>query len=74
MSTRFLRRRAVATRYDITMRTVDRWSADGRLPAPVHRGAIPLWNVDELDAADRAAAAAHRTRKSIITTTESTAA
>ena len=71
---KYLRRRAVANRYGITPRSVDRWSADGRLPAPVYRGKIPLWEEAQLDESDRAAAAVTRSRKPVTTVTESTAA
>lgn len=64
---RFLRRRAVAQRYGITPRSVDRWSADGRLPVPIYRGKIPLWDEAGLDESDRAAAEAHRSRKRVTT-------
>ena len=62
MSKQFLRKSSVAERYDVTERTVDRWSDpnDGRLPKPVYRGKLPLWDADELDKSDRAAAAASR--------------
>lgn len=56
----FLRKRQVAARYNIVLRTVDRWSEDGRLPAPIYRGKIPLWDLDRLEADDLAAATAAR--------------
>ena len=56
METRFLRKSAVARRYDVNVRTVERMVVDGRLPAPIHRGRIPLWLEAALDASDRAAA------------------
>jgi hypothetical protein len=56
----FLRKRQVAQRYSITTRSVERWSLDGRLPAPTYRGKIPLWDLDLLEAADLAAATAAR--------------
>jgi predicted DNA-binding transcriptional regulator AlpA len=52
----FLRKQAVGQRYGIDVRSVDRWAADGRLPSPVYRGRIPLWDQDELEARDRQAA------------------
>jgi hypothetical protein len=55
-----LRKRDVAKRYRIVERSVDRWSSDGRLPAPVHRGKIPLWDEGELDKCDRKFAALSR--------------
>jgi hypothetical protein len=57
----FLRKRQVAARYNVVTRTVDRWSEDGRLPAPIWRGRVPLWDLDLLEADDRAAATAART-------------
>jgi predicted DNA-binding transcriptional regulator AlpA len=60
MSKTFLRKRAVANRYGINRRTVDRWAEDGRLPPPIYRGIIPLWDQAELDAQDHAAAATAR--------------
>jgi hypothetical protein len=56
----FLRKRQVAARYNIVTRTVDRWAEDGRLPPPMWRGRVPLWDLDELEAQDHAAAAAAR--------------
>jgi predicted site-specific integrase-resolvase len=51
----FLRKQQVGQRYGIDVRSVDRWSADGRLPAPTYRGKIPIWDLDELEARDRQA-------------------
>jgi hypothetical protein len=56
----FLRKRQVADRYNIVPRSVDRWASDGRLPKPMWRGRIPLWDLDELEAQDHAAATAAR--------------
>jgi hypothetical protein len=56
----FLRRRQVAARYNITTRTVDRWASDGRLPPPMLRGRVPLWDLDELEAQDHVAVTAAR--------------
>jgi hypothetical protein len=56
----FLRKRQVAARYNVVTRTVDRWSEDGRLPPPMWRGRVPLWDLDELEAGDHAAAAVAR--------------
>jgi hypothetical protein len=55
MSKQFLRKQAVAARYGVDVRTVERMTQDGRLPSPHYRGRIPLWDSDELDASDRAA-------------------
>jgi predicted site-specific integrase-resolvase len=64
MSTKtFLRKRQVAARYNVVTRTVDRWSADGRLPVPIFRGKVPLWDLDELEAQDLAFATAARVSK-----------
>jgi predicted site-specific integrase-resolvase len=63
MSKKFLRKQAVAERYGINVRTVERMVLDGRLPAPVYRGKFPLFAEDELDAADRAATARPRPSK-----------
>jgi predicted site-specific integrase-resolvase len=56
----FLRKNAVAHRYGINVRTVERMTKDGRLPLPIFRGKFPLWDCEELDASDRAAALAPR--------------
>jgi predicted DNA-binding transcriptional regulator AlpA len=68
MSKTFLRKRAVANRYGINRRTVDRWAEDGRLPPPIYRGIIPLWDLSELDAQDHAAAAEARASGKLKTT------
>jgi predicted DNA-binding transcriptional regulator AlpA len=54
----FLRKKSVAQRYDVDERTVDRMKYDGRIPPPVYRGRIPLWDSDELDESDRSFAVA----------------
>jgi predicted DNA-binding transcriptional regulator AlpA len=57
MSKRYLRRKDVAHRYgEISIRTVERMVADGRLPAPEYRGRTPFWDESALDESDRAAA------------------
>jgi predicted DNA-binding transcriptional regulator AlpA len=53
---RFLRKKAVADRYGIHQRTVERMAMDGRLPKPIYRGKFPLWDTDALDESDRVAA------------------
>jgi excisionase family DNA binding protein len=63
MSKRFLRKQHVAERYGVHTRTVERMIEDGRLPAPVYRGKIPLWDETLLDASDRAAAKLPRPTK-----------
>jgi hypothetical protein len=62
VETKFLRKAQVAARYGINVRSVERWEKDGRLPAPMYRGRIPLWRESGLDAADRAAMAAPRSK------------
>jgi excisionase family DNA binding protein len=71
MSKKFLRKKAVADRYGVTIRTVERMIDDGRLPKPQYRGRLPLFAEDELDASDRAAALLPRPVRA---TTPSTAA
>jgi hypothetical protein len=53
---KYLRKKAVAERYSVDERTVDRMRVDGRLPPPMYRGKFPLWDEDALDASDRQAA------------------
>ena len=54
---RYLRKKAVAERYGVHERSVDRMKNDGRLPPPdFYNGRFPLWGEDTLDASDRAAA------------------
>jgi predicted DNA-binding transcriptional regulator AlpA len=53
---KYLRKAALAERYSVSGRTIDRWSRDGsgRLPAPTYlAGDFPVWREDELDAHDR---------------------
>jgi hypothetical protein len=51
----WLRKRRVAERYDITERSIDRWTRTGRLPKPKYNNSpIPLWSSEELDAHDAA--------------------
>jgi predicted DNA-binding transcriptional regulator AlpA len=71
MARRFLRKAAVAERYSICTRTVERMSQDGRLPRPVFRGRFPLWAEDDLDESDRAATRAARSAKTEPTTAQS---
>jgi hypothetical protein len=65
----FLRKRAVADRYGVNKRTVDRWAEDGRLPPPIYRGIVPLWDLSELDSQDHAAAAIARASRKPVTET-----
>jgi predicted DNA-binding transcriptional regulator AlpA len=56
-SKRYLRKTAVAERYSVDERTVDRMAKDGRIPAPKYLpgSRIPIWDEDGLDANDRRA-------------------
>jgi predicted DNA-binding transcriptional regulator AlpA len=75
MSKIFLRKRQVAARYGgVATRTIDRWAEDGRLPPPIFRGRVPLWDLDELEAQDRAAAAIARASGKTTADSEVTAA
>jgi predicted DNA-binding transcriptional regulator AlpA len=65
MAKKFLRKRAVGERYSITDRSVERMSADGRLPKPVYRGRIPMWEEAELDQNDREAALRSRPKAEV---------
>jgi hypothetical protein len=55
---RNLRKRAVADRYGIVPKTVDRWVANPRLgfPAPFFVNKVPFWPEDELIAFERSRA------------------
>jgi hypothetical protein len=60
MAKSYSRKVQVAARYVTTPRNVERMVADGRIPkAAFYNGRCPLWDNDELDAADRAAVLAH---------------
>ena len=63
MSKRYLRKQAVATRYGVNVRTVERMIEDGRLPPPMYRGRFPLWDESALDASDRVHVVASRPAK-----------
>lgn len=52
---KYLRKKAVAERYSVDERTVDRMASDGRLPPPFYITKFPLWDEEALDASDRAA-------------------
>jgi hypothetical protein len=69
MSKTFLRKQQVAARYNVNTRTIDRWAEDGRLPPPIYRGIVPLWDQAELDAQDHAAAAVARASGKLKTAT-----
>ena len=51
---KYLRKTAVAERYSVDERTIDRMRGDGRLPKPdLYNGRFPLWGEDSLDENDR---------------------
>jgi predicted DNA-binding transcriptional regulator AlpA len=50
---RFLRRDAVADRYGVNVRTLERMWKDGRIPPPDYFGRFPAWDEAKLDASDR---------------------
>jgi hypothetical protein len=56
---RWLRKRGVADRYSVDIRTVDRMADDGRIPPPEYLpgSRLPMWAEDKLDANDRRATA-----------------
>jgi hypothetical protein len=59
----WVRKRQVRARYgNCSDRTIDRMVEAGKLPPPQHplRNKIPFWSLAELEASDRAAAAAYR--------------
>jgi|SRR5215471_19766128 len=59
---RYLRKWEVATRYGVTGRTVERMSADGRLPPQIRLGArVLLWDEALLDERDATRAALRET-------------
>jgi predicted DNA-binding transcriptional regulator AlpA len=55
MSKQYLRKAAVAKRYQVHERSVDRMARDGRIPKPVIFGRIPLWLESELEEFERRA-------------------
>jgi predicted DNA-binding transcriptional regulator AlpA len=57
MAKNYLRKRGVAERYSVDVRSIDRMSRDGRIPPPKYLpgSTIPLWLESELDANDRKA-------------------
>jgi predicted DNA-binding transcriptional regulator AlpA len=65
MSTQYLRKAQVATRYCTTKRWVDKMVEEGRLPKPTYPTSyrVPLWNEAELDQHDRAVVVGERHRK-----------
>jgi hypothetical protein len=57
---RYLRKNELAARYGTTPRNIDYMVKDGRIPAPFYLSRFPLWDPDQVDAADRAALVASR--------------
>ncbi len=58
-SKRRLRQQSLATRYDCTVRSVQRMIDDGRIPPPdFYLGRVPYWNEETLEANERSAAIA----------------
>jgi hypothetical protein len=59
---KYLRKKAVAERYSVSNRTIERWSSVkvGILPPPMYLPGVefPLWSEDVLDAHDRKVARA----------------
>jgi predicted DNA-binding transcriptional regulator AlpA len=51
--TRKLTARAVAARYGVVVRTVDRWTESGILPKPKYICGRRYWDRDEVDERDR---------------------
>jgi hypothetical protein len=65
-NTVWLRKRQVRERYGhISDRTITRMVKSGKLPPPQHvlGNSVPFWSEAELDASDKAAAAAHRNQR-----------
>ena len=59
MSKTYLRKRQVAERYgNVTLRSIERAVVDGRLPPPEYPVGehTPLWDLEKLEANERAAA------------------
>jgi predicted DNA-binding transcriptional regulator AlpA len=50
-----LRKRAMADRYGVTTKTIDRWVLDPKLgfPAPIHINATPIWDLSEVERWER---------------------
>ena len=48
--TQKLRKRTLAARYDVTQRTIDRWTRDKELafPQPLYVGSLPVWDEQEI--------------------------
>jgi predicted DNA-binding transcriptional regulator AlpA len=53
-ASKFLPARAVAARYGIAERTVDRWIETGALPPPLYIQKRRYWDADALDAFEAA--------------------
>jgi hypothetical protein len=65
----YLTRKAVAKRYSRTVRTVDRWWKDGRLPPPVFPvgPGKPFADLEQLEAAERTVIAQPVQRSALFT-------
>jgi predicted DNA-binding transcriptional regulator AlpA len=50
-----LRKMQLVERYQVVARSIDRWVEAGRLPKPLYVGDVPMWDLDEIEAAERAA-------------------
>jgi hypothetical protein len=62
----FFRKRQLAQRYGVTIRTLERMVGDGRLPAPDLRlGRLPMWSDEIITANERRAAAERHPSKPI---------
>jgi hypothetical protein len=75
MPKRYLRKAAVAARYGINVRSVERKVAAGTLPPPEYpAGRIPLWNEADLEANERRAVASQHVTADTATATATAAA
>jgi hypothetical protein len=69
MPKRYLRKAAVAARYGINVRSVERKVAQGTLPAPEYpAGRIPLWDENLLEQNERRAITGRVTEREIVAT------
>jgi len=50
---KFLRKKALAERYGVHIRTIERMWRDGRIPPPEYIGQLPAWEESKLEASDR---------------------
>jgi predicted DNA-binding transcriptional regulator AlpA len=53
----YLRKRQLAERYQVHVRSIDRMAATGRLPHPIYLpgSTLPMWDADEIEAVERSA-------------------